>query len=58
MPNCNEIWKPIEEYEGIYSVSNWGIFRVLSGEKDKVKGMGFSYISTTELEEYRKGINP
>lgn len=22
--NCNEIWKPVRDYEGLYEVSNYG----------------------------------
>lgn len=30
-----------------------GIFRVLKGEKERIKGLSFSYITHRELEEYR-----
>lgn len=58
---CNEsgiCFESVVQASQLLKCDRRGIFRVLSGEKEKVKGMSFSYISIKELEEYRKGINP
>ena len=57
---CNETgicFESIVQASKLLKCDRSSIFRVLSEEKEKTKGMSFSYISIKELREYRKGIN-
>ena len=57
---CNEsgeCFESVVRASQILKCDRRSIFRVLKKEKEKVKGMSFSYISKKELHEYRKGIN-
>ena len=52
----NECFESVVQASKELHCDKRGIFRVLNGEKEKIKNMTFSYITKKELAEYRKGF--